>query len=149
MELTLQAWESGAKPPGPVSRSQSNIVRIAMKKHSTDCTDAITKALTTRAWEKSSLSNDAVLNSGTTRGVGGILQKKEAKLEKDKTLSDHGLKDLNALMQHAKELRNLAKNTSEKIEKKSSDGNLDEAMKLRGLMMSLAKFSYLIQCYFL
>jgi len=143
VELTLQAWEPGTKPSGPVSRSQSNIIRIAMKKNAIECCNAITKALGDRAWESSG-SNNLRHNPGLTRGVGGIFQKKEAKLEKEKTLSEVGLKDLNTLMQHAKELRNLARNTSDKIERKSNENNLDEAMKLRAMMMSLATVSKLL-----
>ena len=64
------------------------------------------------------------------------MKKKEAKIEKDKTLSERGLADLDTLMQHAKELSHLAKSTSSRIETKQGS-NLDEAAQLRGIMMSL------------
>ena len=53
-------------------------------------------------------------------------------------MSEHGLRDLNALMQHAKDLKRLASEASSKIEKKT---NFDEATKLRGMIMSLGLVS--------
>ena len=76
------------------------------------------------------------------------MKKQEAKIEKDKTLSSRGLTDLDALMQHAKELSSLAVNTSKKIETKSGS-NLDEAAQLRGIMMSLGTQGSIIFALFL
>ena len=73
------------------------------------------------------------------------MKKKEAKIEKDKTLSERGLADLDTLMQHAKELSHLAKSTSSRIETKQGS-NLDEAAQLRGIMMSLGT-EFLLSMY--
>lgn len=136
VELNLQSWETGTKPPGPVARSNGNVVRISMKKHAAECCEAILTALQLRVWEARSNQSVGVLTptSNAARGVGGILKSKEIKKTKESNLSEHGLKDLNALMQHARELKNLASQTSQKIEKKI---NFDEATKLRGMIMSL------------
>ena len=52
IELNLQSWETNSKPPGPVSRSKSNILRLSMKKYARENCDTISKALADRAWEK-------------------------------------------------------------------------------------------------
>lgn len=135
LEISLQSWEVGRKPPGPVARSNGNIVRISMKKHASDCCQAVMKALHRRVWEKTKNQTSALTpTSSAARGVGGILKTKEIKKTKEDNLSEHGLRDLNALMQHAKDLKRLASEASSKIEKRT---NFDEATKLRGMIMSL------------
>lgn len=137
VDISLQSWETGMKPPGPVARSSNNRVLLSMKKHAQTTCDTISRALVDRTWEKSQTKSQPVLTpTGQTRGIGGIVKKKEAKIEKDKTLSERGLADLDTLMQHAKELSHLAKSTSSRIETKQGS-NLDEAAQLRGIMMSL------------
>lgn len=140
LDISLQSWEPGSKPPGPESRASSGQLRLGAKKHVTETADAIQRALAERAWERSKPTgtNTALTpTSGQTRGIGGIVKQREAKIEHDKTLSERGLADLDTLMQHAKELSRLARQTSAKIETKQGESQLDEAAKLRGIMMGL------------
>jgi len=139
LELSLQSWETGSKPPGPESRASSGSLRLGAKKHVTETADAIQRALGERAWErtKPSATSATLTPSGQTRGIGGIVKQREAKIEHDKTLSERGLADLDTLMQHAKELSRLARQTSAKIETKQGESQLDEAAQLRGIMMGL------------
>ena len=52
VDISLQSWEMGTKPPGPVARSSNNRILLSMKKHAQTTSDTISRALVDRAWEK-------------------------------------------------------------------------------------------------
>jgi len=147
----LQNWESGSKPPGPFSSSQSNVAKVAMNKKGdeTFCVEKIMKSLQNRVWERQTLSPIAGVSPDTmkiltpqnqlrTRGVGGAVRNQEQKHERETTLQSAGLQDLSNLMSHAKEMAVLARATSARLEQKSKDGsNMDEVARLRGIMLDL------------
>lgn len=102
--LQLQNWESGSKPPGPFSSSQSNVAKVAMNKKGdeTFCVEKIMKSLQNRVWERQTLSPIAGVSPDTmkiltpqnqlrTRGVGGAVRSQEQKHERETTLQSAGL----------------------------------------------------------
>ena len=53
VDISLQSWETGMKPPGPVARSSNSRVLLSIKKHAQTTCDTISRALVDRTWEKS------------------------------------------------------------------------------------------------
>ena len=106
------------------------------------CVKCIMDGLEKRVWEKrvkNATPSAAILTPSATRtrGIGGAVRGQEEKIERESHLAQSGLADLNNLMSHAREMAQLARATSHKLDQKSEDAKLDEVAKLRGIMINL------------
>jgi len=147
VEISLQSWERSQKPPGPVSKSTSNSIKISVSKKGDEefCVRSIMDALKRRVWENTPPELSPAVNrilapasSSRMRGIGAAVRGQEQKHERETNLTSAGLQDLNNLMAHAKEMAQLARATSQRLDQKTDDNTqMDDVARLRGIMMNL------------
>ncbi|XP_071452949.1 vacuolar protein-sorting-associated protein 36 [Hetaerina americana] len=130
------------KPPGPVSRSIFNFIKISFKdKIESDFLTSLKDTLDTRKWEVQPVGVSPALNKvqpiKIRTGIVGIeRQIHEKHKETDENISK-AFQDLSKLMIMAKDMVNISKTISQKIREKQGDITEDETVKFKSYLLSL------------
>lgn len=130
------------KPPGPVSKSIFNHIKLSFKeKTDSDFLQCIREVIQLRKWQVQ--SNSSIQSTSKAppiklrTGIVGIeRQIHEKHKETDENISK-AFQDLNKLMVMAKDMVNLSKTISQKIRDKQGDITEDETVRFKSYLLSL------------